>query len=379
MTKTVKFLGNFVYQADLIRPRHRTPERFDVVSQAEYELPVMTKADLVADAVVVRVPDGKGRLDHMAFDGWNGALWSPLGTVTDDHRPTRAPTTLMDYRVGFRVNWLRDSLFHSHTDPLRRAYARELAPTERGRVPQHAHDNKTTVIESDLAGTVSWSNRSDALRRHLDAARDLIVVDDAMYVRRDDPVWAVSRDSHGRRAQLTIPKFWISSDSEVMPKSYDDNFLMYMDVFRADRAEFALRGGIAATGEIISLDARFLSRDDDAWTLFCRLGVILTNAEVFFRTLPTAAVVAMKTVAEAFNSSSMWRLGPISERKQEILACMETLSGALASADCPPRLTVKRDYALKWLSDCLSQCGRTPGATLHPDDEACVASLADGA
>jgi hypothetical protein len=380
MSERIKFLGSFIYQADILRPRHRSPERFDVEATAEYEIPTLNKLDITADAVVVCVPNKKDRLDRFAFDGWEGALWSPLDTVPDEGKPARSPITLMDYRVGFRVNWVRDSRLHYHTDPLRRAYARRLAPTDRGSIPNYPSDKKT-ITESEIAGTITWSNRGDALRRHLDHARDLIVVDELMYVRRPDPVWAVSRDSNGRRARLTVPQFFISSDSDVMPKSHDGRFLSNMNVFRADRATAALADGIPASGEILALDERFLSRDDVAWSLYCRLGSILNNTELLFRALPAEAVSAMKAISDAFDASTMWNLTAISTRKLEIITHLTTLSLSISAASCPTKLISARDYALRGISNALEQCGTAPNveSILHPDDEAGVASLASGA
>lgn len=379
MSDRTKFLGLFVHQIDLIRPRHRSPERFDVVAVAQYDIPTLSKADLTADAAVVRVPNSKGRLDRFAFDGWNGALWSPLDTVPDEGKPARTPITLMDYRVGFHVNWVRDSRLHYHTDPLRRAYARRLAPTDRGSIPNYPVDKKT-IAESDIEGTITWSNRGEALRHHIEHARDLIIVDDVMYVRRLDPIWAVSRDSKGCQALLTVPQFFITSDSDVMPQSHDGRFLSNMNVFRADRAAAALGDGIPATGEIVSLDERFLSRDDVAWSLYCRLGTILNNAESLFRIMPTDAVAALKSISATFEASSMWHLAPISARKVEIIAHLTTLSRAIFTANCPTKLISTRDYALRGISNAIEQCGTVPNTetVLHPDDEASVASLAPG-
>lgn len=379
MSERTKFLGSFIYQIDILRPRHRSPERFDVEATAEYEIPTLSKFDLMADAVVVRIPNEKDRLDRIAFDGWEGALWSPLDTVLDEGKPARTPITLADYRVGFRVNWVRDSPLHYHTDPLRRAYARRLAPTDRGSIPNYPVD-KRTIAETGLNGTITWSNRGDALRHHLAQARDLIVVDGLMYVRRLDPVWAVSRDSNGRHARLTVPQFFISSDSDVMPKSHDGRFLSNMNVYRADRAATAMAGGIPATGEIVALDERFLSRDDAAWSLYCRLGSILSNAELLFRALPVEAVSAMKAISDTFDASSMWNLAPISARKIEIVTHLTTLSRSIAAANCPTKLVSVRDYALRGISNALEQCGAAPNeeTVLHPDDEAGVASLAAG-
>lgn len=380
--QTVKFLGNFAYQSDIVRPRHRTPERFDVVAQTEYEIPAIAKADLASGAAVINIFNERNRLTEITLDGWNGALWSPLGTITDDYRADLTPTTLMDYRVGFRVNWARDSLFHSHTDPLRRVYARRLAPTERGRIPQHLSDRKTTIAESDIAGQVTWSNRGDALRRHLDASNDLICVDEAVYVRRPDPVWAVLRNKDGSlHAELTIPQFWLSSDSDVLPQTYSGRFLSEASVYRADRAAAALAGGIPVRGEIITLDERFLSRDDAAWTLFCRLNTIIANTEPFFRSLPANAISDLKTITDAYEASSMWDVSPISVRKEIILRGLQTIARALSTSDCPYGLTTKRDYALKWIADATAQCANEPDAkpVLHPDDEASVSSLGSGA
>lgn len=382
MTASIKFLGNFVFQADILRPRHRTPERFDVVALTEYEIPTLTRSDLAAGAVVVNVLNDRNTLDKISFDGWNGALWSPLGTITNEYPSDHTLTTLTDYRSGFGSVWARNSSFHAHTDPLRRVYARHLAPTERGRAPNHLSDRKTTITEDAINGPVRWSNRGDALHRHLDASRDLICVDDIIYVRRPDPVWAVLRNKDGGpHAELTIPQFWISSDSDVFPQTYSGRFLAEGTIYRADRAAAALTGGVPIRGEVLALDERFLSRDDAAWTLFCRLKAIVDKTEPLFRRLPANAVVALKTIADAYEASSMWNLSPISVRKEAILQGLQSISATLSAIDCPPGQIMNRDYALKWIDDATEQCAQDPDSqvALHPDDEAGVAALRVGA
>jgi hypothetical protein len=131
------------------------------------------------------------------------------------------------------------------------------------------------------------------------------------------------------------------------------------------------------TGEIVSLDDRFLSRGDESWSLYCRLGSILNNAQALFRILTPEATTALKAISVAFDESSMWNIDPISIRKNDIVADLDMLARSIGAAACPTKLAGARDSTLKGISDALAQCA-APGVNteLHPDDEASVAMLA---
>lgn len=384
MTKTTAFLGKFVYQADVIRPRHRTPERFDVVGQTEYRISAIERADLTPRAAAVRAVNERGRLDEIVLDGWNGCLWSPLDRiqepadrVMEGRRRARVTLSLTDYRAGFLADWIGDAKLNFIEDPLRRAYDATLAPPLRGAVVRYPRP-KTTIEESGLVGEIAWSNRGDALRRHAAAMGNLLVVDGAVYARALDPVVAIRENDHkGRRGCITVPRFWVNSDGDVMPQSHDGVLLRSNEVFRADRIGEALAGGLPAGGEIVALDSRFLSRDDDAWTLFCRLDAVLDNAAEFFRFLPPKAVAALKSVSDTHRAAtSLWDVAPLSERRSEIMAELKVIADAMRSGAFPVRKAANRDYALRHLDEIMRQC--RPAEALHPDDEKGLADLAMG-
>lgn len=278
-TQTVKILGRFVYQAEVLPPRSRVPRRMDLWAPAEYEIRTANPNDVATNAVVVQPRldlAGHAGAIQLSFSAYDGQLFSPMKLVERNgevrnfaHRPSLKVEDYLTQSSGeFPEAWACD-------DPILAAYNAK-AGTSNGRLP-----SPITLREDHFSGEILRSNRAESLARHCRAANDVLFVGDDVLVRRPEPTWTIGSpdqyfgtDRLGGGIALTgLVNFNVSQR------------------FRLDRLDDAIafrsrtnpNGSSGVHGEVITADFSLLRRDD----LACMI------ADVLQSTLQGAAAITL--------------------------------------------------------------------------------------
>lgn len=190
MSASQKILARFSYQADAIPKGSRKARRINLWAPAEFEISTVSAKDLQPDAFMIEPlldDTGFARGRPLSLSAYDDALWSPmkplrfLGSVKaiSHLEPISAESYIAQSIGAYDVIMVSD-------DPIRAAHDKELSPDDGADFPA-----PKTLREDEFDGKILWNNRADALARHIEAARDVLFVGDAVYTRRPEPTWTV--------------------------------------------------------------------------------------------------------------------------------------------------------------------------------------------
>lgn len=276
---TKKFIGRCLYQADLKPKGGRVFRREDVSTMIEYEIPSLSAADLVRDAVVVMPVDERAYYNarndppvQVAYAGWDAGLWRPMLSRQGQ------PVTVEAYETSLRQ--MPDYRTRNHRDPLLKARLTSASPKER------SLDEKDITNETDFAGDVDWTNKADAIAAHQRAVELLIAVDDEIWCRHPGPVWQVQTSTGFNQKYGVVT---LEPDLALYPTQ---------DLFRLDRLRQASElsrarwGKAVVDGAVERMDERFITRDELATVFHTSLSTLLDKGANFTPYMKPAAVAA---------------------------------------------------------------------------------------
>lgn len=207
-----KLFGRFAYQADVIPKGGRTSRRIDLWAPAEFEIATVAADQIQPDAFVIEPlfdDTGFERGKPLALSAYDGALWSPMKPIrylcsvkAIAHLCPISAEEYADQSIGrYEQSFVSD-------DPIRAAYNSALSP-DGAALPL-----PETQREDDFDGKIIWSNRADALARHVEAARDVLFVGDAVYARRPEPTWTVVHQASWGHTEIGLTGLVSSASSQ---------------------------------------------------------------------------------------------------------------------------------------------------------------------
>jgi hypothetical protein len=279
--KTLKLLGVCAFQADIKPKGSRTFRRSDMATLVEYEIPSITAADLVRDAVVVMPVDDRHFYNHRqngpvrtSYAGWESALWRPMTTPGGSSVPVDVYAATIRLAPHYHNRIRRDPLMEARILPA--------SPIDHGSSIEEKH-----IQDADkFVGTMEWTNKADAVAQHHAASKLLLVVDGEVWLRHPGPTWQVQQ-SNGHNAKFGT--VLLEPDIALYPAH---------DPFRLDRLQqaselCAARWGRAEVhGAIERMDARFIARDDLSCVFHTHLDPLIRKGDGFLAYLRPEAVQA---------------------------------------------------------------------------------------
>lgn len=185
---STRILGRFVYQAEVLPARARSPRRIDLWAPAEYEIPTSAPDGVARDAVVVepRLDSAGHTATPLHLTAHDGQLYSPMKGVQENGQ-VRNFAHLPALNVEGYLAQIADGFPRASAcdDPILAAYDARAGNTL-DRLP-----HPKTMREDDFAGEIIRSNRTESLARHQRAANDVLFVGDEVFVRRPEPTWTI--------------------------------------------------------------------------------------------------------------------------------------------------------------------------------------------
>ena len=341
-----KFIGNFAYQADTVPKRFRHPQLVDLHGKTEYAVPRADPSEVKFDAVMA-VEHAAGDKPHqvIGFAGWNGRLWRPAADG--------AVTRFEDYKARFQGAWPKaekgDFLQHlppgCHNDPYLTSIEFDYAVRGQSSgldTPMGTYD------EAGFEGTITHTNRGDALRRKEAAARHVLVVGDEVYFAYPEPVWGCHmmkmRDLTSVTIDLTCPVPYADWRRYHHRRATNGQFVSEGKCFRLDRLEDAKAwvratyGDVSVTvrGRVEAMDASFLAQDDVALTLRDMLPAVVSYGGQLGLYLSEAGATALNAVAAAARSITMYDNGLIDRYSPRLIEAVRVLQRDCTSRLFPP-------------------------------------------
>jgi hypothetical protein len=369
---SVKFIGDFVFQADLKVPRGRTARRVDVIGRHEFTLHRLDRDEVDQDAVVIRTDTNKQPL-HMS--GWDGRLWMPMESPR--LRPSDKPAPLDVRRLAEGCVY-DPNASHSflREDPMmlgNRFSVGRLAP-HRKFDPERGH----TIREVDFTGKLLWSNKVEAVRRYEAAAQNLIVIGETVFCHVHPPCWATvtGDDAH---TFLSVPSYIVNDDKDVFPMCGSSG-MVHLETFGLLNFDRAAGGasGRPVKGEVVSFDPAYAARDEFAWALYPRLWFLRAHGQKFFDWLSADGVQSLKVLTDLWRNTDFHDLSPITRGRHEILSHVSLLADELRHCPLPPTRMSWRDWVLPPLERVLEANRRmelADGAELSLADAEVLATM----
>jgi hypothetical protein len=314
----MKFLASFAFTAQVLPRGSRKPRRDVLFSTAEFEIPDLSPSDLVHDAVsVTAARNMDGTAERVSFAGYDASLWSPLRV-----RPTYAGPYKSDVRNFLKTCLSTYPANPRNDNPLSDAFDEIYSPRDlppRDNVLERNHEDRYDGKVLDV------SSRTAAIERYRTKARDLIRVDDDIYVRRPEPCWETEN--------ATAP---------VLSLRVRPTWLEHAHRFRLDRLDDAqawirsrYRGQFPVSGEIHHLDPTFLARDDLSHFLTGHLRPLIEKSTDYLPYLDSSAVMAWHRLAQTKDQTGYRRDAAFPAPLDAALVDLHRLCDALTAARLP--------------------------------------------
>lgn len=371
--KVEKLIGKAIYQVEATPKRGRTPQRFDMVCDTEFEIPRVRGSETVADAVVatgyfdgeldLRPGRRRARPTPQTYLGYSGGLWQPLKS----HYEVPGSITVDDLRLRLQQNPTEADRGTEFADPMMSADDPEV-----GFAQTRHRRNQNLRSESSFDGHVHWSNKPRALQlQHEVSRRLLLIVDDTIYRRSEGPTWTVSDSKSYPYHQGAI--LLVQADRQEF---HGDRFAVTkLDLARAWCEK--RWGKVVISGSVEYVDPRFIDGFDGARLMRRRLGELVEKGLNFVPYWPVEAVDSYLALAWQMRISEPLQLFGVRD-PQAVLALAKTLRAHLSAPSIPTSLKEKaRDIFTEMdRMDRMIENDPSLVAGLDPTQEAALEGLA---
>lgn len=341
--KSEKLIGKAIYQVEATPKKGRTPQRFDMICDTEFEIPRVKASETVADAVVATgYFDGEltqryahhQRPPRQSYLGYNGALWQPLKS----HYGVPGELTVDDLRRRLQQAPTEGARGTEFADPMMVTDDPDVGFAQ---VPYRRIQHLR--FESSFEGQIHWSNKARALQLQQQASRRLLlVVDETIYRRSVGPVWMVSDAKSYLHHQATV-RLVQADAAEVNGDSFGLNKLELARAWCENRW-----GKVRVSGSVEYADPRFLADLDGARMVQRRLGELVEKGLNFVPYWPTEAVESYLALAREMRISQPFEIFGVRD-PQAVLSLARTLRHHLSAPSIPTDLKEKARDILKEL------------------------------